>query len=352
MTHARPMLALAATAWLAACSPPPPSAASRGGAPAAPAASVERPGSAATGLIHGSATYPERIKIAPGADFVVRLVDVDAPDAAIAQAVLEDVAGPPYPFALRYDPAKLRADTRYGLRASLRGPDGTLVFDTPSPVPVVPGGPDVEFRMQRVDAGDATPPSHTERTRWTCGGTTFDAVFDAAGGRVDLALPNGALSLPRAQSASGARYGDHRGNAFWTKGARGTFTRAGGGTSDCVRQDAEPAAGSPWQAAQARGIAFRAVGNEPGWYAEVGPGEMPALHAVLDYGERTLDVPRLQPLSGLLGYAGTSAEGTRVRLVLERKACSDGMSDATYPVTAILEVDAKAWRGCGRFLAE
>lgn len=353
MIHARPLPALAAFAWLAACSPSPPSAPTGAARPSRVTA-VPEPGRATTGTIHGTATYPERIKLAPGADFSVQLVDAAEPHAAIAQAGLEDVAGPPYAFALRYDLARIRADRRYGLRASLRAADGTLLFDTPTPVPVVPGGSQhIEFRMQRTGAGDAPAPApSTGRTRWTCGGVTFDAVFDARAGRVDLALPDGALSLPLARSASGARYVDHRGNEFWTSGSRGTLTRASGGRGDCVRQDAAPATGSPWEQARARGIAFRAVGNEPGWLAEVGPGGSPALHAVLDYGERTVDVASLQPLSGLLGYAGTSRGGNRVRLVLERRACSDGMSDATYPVAATLEVDGQAWRGCGRFLAE
>jgi uncharacterized membrane protein len=53
-----------------------------------------------------------------------------------------------------------------------------------------------------------------------------------------------------------------------------------------------------------------------------------------------------------MGFAGTAADGTKVRVVLERKPCSDGMSDATYPVDAMLDVGGTAYRGCGRFLAE
>lgn len=108
----------------------------------------------------------------------------------------------------------------------------------------------------------------------------------------------------------------------------------------------------PWEDARQRGVAFRAVGNEPGWYAEVGAGAAPSLHAVLDYGERTLDVVKLQPLSGLLGYAGSTETGQPVRLLLERRPCNDGMSDARYPVAARLEVGDARWQGCGRFLAE
>jgi putative lipoprotein len=109
---------------------------------------------------------------------------------------------------------------------------------------------------------------------------------------------------------------------------------------------------SPWDEAKERGIGFRGVGNEPGWFVEVGTGETPHLHAELDYGERMLDVAQLQSLSGLLGYAGTSQDGAAVRLVIERKPCSDGMSDETYPATAQLDVGDKSYRGCGRFLAD
>ncbi|UHQ19258.1 YbaY family lipoprotein [Lysobacter sp. KIS68-7] len=307
--------------------------------------------------IHGSAYFLERLKLPPGNDFTVQLIDnqlADTQQAVIAETTLEDVAGPPYNFSLMYDPAKIRPNGQYGLHASLRGADGHLIFVTQTRVPVVPGDPKVvEFRMTRVSAGDAPPPvANIHHTSWTCGEMTFAADFDMAGGRVDLQLPEGAMSLPLAQSASGARYADHRGNEFWTKGDKGTLTREGGGKLDCVRADTPPQAGSPWDVAKKRGVAFRAIGNEPGWVVEVGRGEAPTMDATLDYGKRVVDVPKAQALSGLLGYAGTATDGSKVRLVLERKACSDGMSDDAFPVAATLDVGGTTYRGCGRFLAE
>ena len=76
------------------------------------------------------------------------------------------------------------------------------------------------------------------------------------------------------------------------------------------------------------------------------------MHLELDYGERKVEVAQAQMLSGLLGFAGKAVDGTAVRLVLERKECSDGMSDARYPVDAMLEVAGTTYRGCGRFLGE
>ena len=333
------------------------------GCPQEPAATAPA-GDAAVGgkpmstepVINGRAYYLERIKIPPGADFTVQLIDnqlADTPDAVIATTTLEDVAGPPYEFALLYDPAKLRPNGQYGLSANLRGVDGNLLFVTDTRVPVTPGDDKVvEFRMTRVSAGDAPQPAaQLRRTRWTCGEMTFEAVFDVTGERVELALPDGALSLPQAQSGSGARYADHRGNEFWTKGDTGTLTRDGGAKRDCVRADTPPKAGSPWEAAKQRGIAFRGIGNEPGWVVEVGMGDTTTLHADLAYGERKVDA-QVRGLSGLLGWAGKTVDDTRVRLVLERKACSDGMSDENYPVEAVLEVGGDTFRGCGRFLQE
>lgn len=113
-----------------------------------------------------------------------------------------------------------------------------------------------------------------------------------------------------------------------------------------------PAQASLWEQARARGIAFRGLGNEPGWLVEVGTGEDPMLHAELDYGERKIDLAHVQRLSGATGYVGTTSDGVEVKLQLQRGDCSDGMSDQTYPVSAKLSVGDKTYAGCGRFLQE
>lgn len=225
-------------------------------------------------VIRGRATYLERVKMPPGADLVVQLVDqqlADTPRAVVASVRLDDVAGPPYAFTLPYDPARLRANGAYGLHASLRGPDGTLWFVTDARVAVTPGHQDVvELSMVRVPgAGEAAPPANA----------------------------------------------------------------------------------SPWAEADARGVAFRGVGNEPGWFVEVDQGETPALRATLDYGERTLEVARMHPLADSGGFSGKTADGTAVVLRIQREACSDGMSDEHYPASVELTVGEQAYRGCGRFLA-
>lgn len=120
-----------------------------------------------------------------------------------------------------------------------------------------------------------------------------------------------------------------------------------------VRAGADPAApvtGTPWEQAKARGSVFRGIGTEPGWSVEVGGGATPRLWGDLDYGERRIEVARATRTAD--GYVGSTADGQAVSLTTAREACSDGMSDITYPASAMLTVAGTTYRGCGRFLAE
>lgn len=120
------------------------------------------------------------------------------------------------------------------------------------------------------------------------------------------------------------------------------MVRAGG--------DPVPPTGSPWDQAKARGVIFRGIGTEPGWLVEVGAGPSPPLHAELDYGERKVEVARLDRMPD--GYRGKTADQTAVSLTTLREPCSDGMSDTEYPASMTLVVGEQTYRGCGRFLNE
>jgi uncharacterized lipoprotein YbaY len=120
-----------------------------------------RPGSASAAppqpVVHGRATYLERIRLAPGATLDVQLIEdasADAsgtPTATIASARWNDLHGPPYEFALPYDATRVDAKGRYSLRATLRDAGGHLEFATDRRVEVVPGASEVvEFRLARV----------------------------------------------------------------------------------------------------------------------------------------------------------------------------------------------------------
>lgn len=303
--------------------------------------------------INGTATYLERIQVPPGASLRVQLIDnllADTPKAVLSEITLKDVAGPPYAFSLPYDPARLRPNGMYGLHAALTGPDGKLWFVSDTRVPVEPArNLPVEIRMVRVSGADAPAATGTDNvTHWQCGEARVGATFEQASERVQLSVNGRRLTLPLARSASGARYADEAGNEFWTKGDTGTLSLAGEEKRECTRAEGP----SPWDAARDRGIAFRAVGNEPGWLVEVGQGEQPSLRAELDFGARKLNVARAQPRSNGAGFIGKTDSGTQVELAIERKPCQDDMSGARFEATAQLTAGGKTYRGCGAFLTE
>lgn len=264
----RTALPLLVAIGLAACQPGPKTGSGQAAAPAAAAP-------AGQAIIHGTATYREKIKMRPGASLRVQLIDnlvADAPRAVIAETTVTGIDhGSPIAFALPYDRPRLRPDGQYGLHAWMHDADGALMFVTDTRIPVTPG--------------DARP-----------------------------------VELPMRM-------------------ATGTGPEGGIATS-------------PWEEARARGVGFRGVGNEPGWFVEVDQGDAPALRATLDYGERKLEVAQAHALGKILGYTGKTADGVLVELRIQRKTCSDGMSDATYPAAAELIVGDLSYHGCGRFLLE
>ncbi|MDI9240133.1 YbaY family lipoprotein [Lysobacter sp. LF1] len=343
----RRLVLLAATLALAACQPRTATdvhveSIAESTAPASP------PATQGAHAITGTAAYRERIKMPPGGSLRVQLLDnllADTPNAMIADKTFKDVAGPPYAFSLPFDPARLRPNGQYGLHASLSGPDGELWFVSDTRVPVDPErNLPVEILMVRVPGpGEATA---ANATHWQCGDTRVSATFDPKSESATLSVNGRRLTLPLVRSASGARYADEQGNEFWTKGESGTLALVGEEKSQCT-----PAEGpSPWDAARARNIAFRAVGNEPGWLVEVGHGETPPLHAQLDFGARNIDIAQTQPIKDGLGFTGQTANGTQVELHIENTRCQDPMSGAVFEASARLSAGGKTYHGCGAFL--
>jgi len=192
-----------------------------------------------------------------------------------------------------------------------------------------------------------TPPlvqSSEQMRTYQCGEMRVETRF--GGDQLLLRLPDRDVHLQPVVSASGARYGDDRGNGFWSKGREQALLRLEQGPwLECRESEAR----SPWVAARDRGVAYRAVGQEPGWWLELGRGEAPEMVVVLDYGQRRLELPSTRPLEGEAGFAG-QAEGLSVQLRILREPCRDVMSGEAFPTRAELRVQDSVYPGCGRFL--
>ncbi len=72
--------------------------------------------------IEGTVAYRERMMLPPGAQLEVQLEDISKADAmatVLATVIIPAEGGPPYPFAIEYDPTTIDERLRYALRATI-----------------------------------------------------------------------------------------------------------------------------------------------------------------------------------------------------------------------------------------
>ena len=104
-----------------------------------------------------------------------------------------------------------------------------------------------------------------------------------------------------------------------------------------------------WHKAKLRGVAFRAVGQEPGWLLEIANGEDIMLSS--DYGQRVSHHDYVEPViyqeERRTQYVIADPE-----LIVEIRGepCTDTMSGESFEVSvSIIEADRRL-EGCGRAL--
>jgi len=104
-----------------------------------------------------------------------------------------------------------------------------------------------------------------------------------------------------------------------------------------------------WHAAKLRGVAFRAIGQEPGWLLEITNGEEILL--VTDYGSNQSSMPYVEPV--------VYQEERRTQYVLNDyntiveirgERCTDTMSGQIFEVSVTVFQTDRELHGCGRAL--
>jgi putative lipoprotein len=109
------------------------------------------PGEGVMAFIEGNVFYRERMMLPPGAEVEVQLQDIsraDAPATVLASVLLTPDAGPPYDFAIEYDPAGIDSRMRYALRATISAGDQMMFSSTDYIDPF--GDSPVEILVRRV----------------------------------------------------------------------------------------------------------------------------------------------------------------------------------------------------------
>ena len=117
-----------------------------------------------------------------------------------------------------------------------------------------------------------------------------------------------------------------------------------------AQASSEAALSKPWQEARDRGVEFRAVGQEPGWFLEIDTEKQ--MRIVYDYGEHEAITRVTQPArhDDTTTYEAV-AGAHRVRVVIDDRPCRDVMSGEAFPHGVVVRIDDRTLHGCGRNLA-
>lgn len=160
-------------------------------------------------------------------------------------------------------------------------------------------------------------------------------------------LPDRTATLRPEVSASGTRYAG-QGVVLRTRDGEARLEVGERDRSGC-RGRSTPSA---WAEARARGATFRALGQEPGWWLEVHPGD--SIVFVHDYGERRAVAPAPEATVETVEEDGSRrvwrAEADGRPLVVEAvdEGCRDVMSGFRFPVSVTVRWRGERYRGCGR----
>ena len=93
----------------------------------------------------------------------------------------------------------------------------------------------------------------------------------------------------------------------------------------------------------------RALGTEPFWSVELTGTEM--VYTEPDPPEQRAPQPVAAVQGTTVTYESETADGTPLSVTLVATECSDGMSDRTYPLTAMVRLGARSLNGCAASVA-
>lgn len=88
----------------------------------------------------------------------------------------------------------------------------------------------------------------------------------------------------------------------------------------------------------------RALGTEPFWAVELTGTEM--VYSGVDRPEQRVPQPKAVIQGTTATFEGVTGAGATLSVMLAATECSDGMSDRTYPLSAIVRIGDETLTGC------
>jgi membrane-bound inhibitor of C-type lysozyme/uncharacterized membrane protein len=152
------------------------------------------------------------------------------------------------------------------------------------------------------------------------------------------------LILLRVPSASGEKY-ESDDVVFWSKGDEAFVEMDNQRFDGCELAPKRV----PWEDARRRGVDFRAVGNEPGWYVEIRHDSH--ILFVGDYGNtRVLMTEPVSSTQDEVSIYLASNGHNEMKVEIIDEPCTDTMAGDTFASQVTLTYADKAYRGCGTTL--
>jgi len=172
----------------------------------------------------------------------------------------------------------------------------------------------------------------------------YEFVARVEGDTAWLFLPRQTLALLQVSGSRRQYQGD--GVRFRTDGEQAQIRQQSGPERECVNNRRR----AVWEHAKLSGVHFRAVGNEPGWYLEIGPER---IVLVADYGASRFEFPAVEPgvdESNRTAVYETTGGEQRLSVTIETRRCTDAMSGESFESTVSVSLDARLLHGCGKSL--
>jgi uncharacterized membrane protein len=170
-------------------------------------------------------------------------------------------------------------------------------------------------------------------------------VANLRNGKAWVFLPSQTIALERTSSRTGKQYSD--GATLLSFSESGVHLDT---PDDIYRNCINNRAKAIWEDAKLRGIDFKAMGNEPGWYLEI--SEKNKARFIRNYGnskdEFLLAPPLTNQTTGKTTY--TSLDNPSALILLELQPCNDTMSGESFPTRVIVRFAEQEYHGCGRAL--
>jgi membrane-bound inhibitor of C-type lysozyme/uncharacterized membrane protein len=228
-------------------------------------------------------------------------------------------------------------------RSSSPADEPAATTDTASTAASPAASPSVASPMPNDES--AGPPGVLRAYVWACeDGRTLSMRNLFRERAITLDFQDGTQRLDSTVSASGTRYATpDESIVFWSKESTATLERRGAATVQCAERRAD----SLREDARLRGVIYRALGNEPGWTLEIGPGGR--LDWTTNYGQdRYVFEGAIESAaaSGPGGRTFTASNGAEsIVVTVDAAPCTDDAGIA-HEATAIIEFDGGTLRGC------